>query len=55
MSPRVEWLTVSGDPDAWRSLGLIVTDDGLVPLYGTCSRSLLPTDRLLRQASPVGR
>lgn len=38
MSPRVEWLTVSGDPDAWKSLGLVVTDDGLVPLFGTSLR-----------------
>jgi hypothetical protein len=29
---------VSGDPDAWKSLGLVVTDDGLVPLFGTSLR-----------------
>ncbi len=29
---------MSGDPDAWRSLGLVVGDDGLVPLHGTCLR-----------------
>ena len=44
MSPRVEWLTVSGDPDAWRSLGLVVTDDGHVPLYGTSLRIVAPED-----------
>lgn len=32
---RVEWLTVAGDVDAWRSLGLSVTADGLIPLFGT--------------------
>ena len=42
MSPRVEWLTVSGDPDAWRSLGLVVTDDGIVPLYGTSLQIVAP-------------
>jgi hypothetical protein len=29
---------VSGDPDAWRSLGLVVGDDGLIALHGTCLR-----------------
>ena len=42
MSPRVEWLTVSGDPDVWRSLGLVVTDDGHVPLYGTSLQIAAP-------------
>lgn len=41
---RVEWLTVAGDPDAWRSIGLTVTDDGWIPLMGT----------LLRVVPPVG-
>jgi hypothetical protein len=44
VSPRVEWLTVSGDPDAWRSLGLVVADDGLVPLYGTSLRIAAPDE-----------
>ncbi len=44
MSPRVEWLTVSGDPDAWRSLGLVVTDDGHVPLYGTSLHIVAPDE-----------
>jgi hypothetical protein len=38
VSPRVEWLTVSGDPALWRSLGFVVTDDGLLPLHGTSLR-----------------
>ena len=36
--PRVEWLTVAGDADAWRSIGLTVTDDGMIPLVGTSIR-----------------
>jgi hypothetical protein len=35
---RVEWLVVAGDPDAWRSIGLVVDADGVVPLYGTSLR-----------------
>jgi hypothetical protein len=31
----VEWLTLLGERDAWRSLGLVVGDDGLIPLMGT--------------------
>jgi hypothetical protein len=42
VSPRVEWLTVSGDPALWRSLGFVVTDDGLVPLHGT-SLQIVPS------------
>jgi hypothetical protein len=36
--PKVEWLTVAGDADAWRSIGLVVTTDGLIPLVGTSIR-----------------
>lgn len=36
--PKVEWLTVVGDADTWRSLGLTVTDDGMIPLVGTSIR-----------------
>lgn len=36
--PKVEWLTVAGDADAWRSIGLVVTADGLIPLVGTSIR-----------------
>jgi hypothetical protein len=42
VSPRVEWLTVSGDPALWRSLGFVVTDDGLLPLHGT-SLQIVPS------------
>jgi len=42
MSPvsdvRAEWLTIAGDPVAWRSIGLTVGDDGLIPLLGTSLR-----------------
>jgi len=44
VSPRVEWLTVSGDPDAWKSLGLVVTDGGQVPLYGASLQIVAPAD-----------
>ncbi len=40
--PRVEWLTVAGDPDAWRSLGLTVMPDGLIALVGTSIRVVAP-------------
>lgn len=40
--PKVEWLTVVGEPDVWRSLGLAVTDDGLIPLVGASIR-LVPS------------
>jgi hypothetical protein len=36
--PKVEWLTVAGDADVWRSIGLTVTADGLIPLVGTSIR-----------------
>ena len=41
---RVEWLTVAGDPDIWRSIGLTVSADGLVPLFGTSLRIVASTD-----------
>jgi hypothetical protein len=34
----VEWLEIGGDAAAWRSLGLVVSDEGLVPLHGTSLR-----------------
>lgn len=43
---RVEWLTVTGDPDAWRSIGLTVSTDGLVPLFGTSLRIVAPTEHV---------
>ena len=33
---------MSGDPDVWRSLGFVVTDDGLLPLHGTSLRIVAP-------------
>jgi hypothetical protein len=42
VDPRVEWLTVSGDPDVWRSIGFVVTDDGHLPLHGTSLRIVHP-------------
>lgn len=36
--PRVEWLSVAGDVEVWRSLGLSVGADGVVPLFGTSLR-----------------
>lgn len=38
MTAKVEWLEIAGDADVWRSLGLVVSDDGLVPLHGTSLR-----------------
>lgn len=38
MIPKAEWLSVAGDADTWRSLGLTVTDEGLIPLVGTSIR-----------------
>lgn len=38
MNPKVEWLDVAGEGDTWRSLGLTVTDGGMIPLVGTSIR-----------------
>lgn len=38
MHPKVEWLSVVGEVDTWRSLGLSVTDDGMIALVGTSIR-----------------
>ena len=51
VSPRVEWLTVGGDPALWRSLGFVVTDDGLLPLHGASLRIAPPVDS---SAGPAG-
>jgi hypothetical protein len=40
---RVEWLSIAADADAWRRVGLVVTDDGLIPLIGTSIRIVPPT------------
>jgi hypothetical protein len=42
-APRVEWLTVAGEVDTWRSLGFTVTDDGVIPLVGASIRLVDPT------------
>ncbi|WP_040491045.1 VOC family protein [Ilumatobacter nonamiensis] len=44
MTACVEWLDVAGEPGAWRSIGLVVADDGLVPLMGTSLRIVDPTE-----------
>ena len=41
--PKVEWLTVAGDVDTWRSLGLTVTAEGLIPLVGASIRIVAAT------------
>ena len=41
-SARVEWLTIVGDIDTWRSLGLSATVDGFIPLFGTALRIVSP-------------
>lgn len=55
MSPagetRIEWLTIAGDPDRWRSLGLVVTAEGFVPLPGTSLRIVPPALRHAADAS----
>jgi hypothetical protein len=43
MTAQVEWLEIAGEHDIWRSLGLVVADDGLVPLIGTSLR-IVDTD-----------
>jgi len=43
MSPRVEWLEVTGDPAVWRSIGFVIDGDGLIPLEGTALRIVPPT------------
>jgi hypothetical protein len=42
--PKVEWLAVVGDADTWRSLGLTVTDDGMIPLVGASIRLVSGAD-----------
>jgi hypothetical protein len=39
---NVEWLTIAGDAERWRSLGLTVMADGVVPLIGTSLRIVEP-------------
>lgn len=42
MEARAEWLEIAGDASAWRSIGLVVGDDGLIPLHGTSLRLVDP-------------
>ena len=35
---RVAWLSIAGDADTWRSIGLTVDTDGTIPLHGTALR-----------------
>lgn len=53
MSGRAEWLTVAADPDAWRSIGLVVADDGLVPLIGTSLRIVAPPGPVTTSVSGI--
>ncbi len=39
---RAEWITIAGDVEAWRSIGLTVSPDGIVPLLGTSLRIVSP-------------
>lgn len=39
---KVEWLTIAGDIELWRSIGLTVLDDGTIPLFGTSLRVASP-------------
>lgn len=47
MTALVEWLEIGGDAEAWRSLGLVVSETGLVPLHGTSLK-------IVDQANGVG-
>lgn len=38
MSVRAEWITIAGDVEAWRSLGMTIGADGVIPLHGTSLR-----------------
>jgi hypothetical protein len=48
-NPKVEWLTVAGDTEAWRSVGLTLTADGSIPLVGTSIQVVAPA-----AATPAG-
>jgi hypothetical protein len=49
---KVESLTIAGDPELWRSLGLTVLDDGTIPLFGTSLRIVLPATGAQRSDNP---
>ncbi|MEM9514597.1 MAG: hypothetical protein AAGA42_07025 [Actinomycetota bacterium] len=42
---RVAWLSIAGDADVWRSIGLTVDTDGTIPLHGTSLRIVSDPDR----------
>ena len=42
MTVHAEWITIAGDVEAWRSIGLTVSPDGIVPLLGTSLRIVSP-------------
>ena len=44
MSVRAEWITITGDVDAWNSVGLTVAPDGVIPLLGTSLRIVSPDE-----------
>jgi hypothetical protein len=41
-SAKVESLTIAGDVELWRSIGLTALDDGTIPLFGTSLRVVPP-------------
>lgn len=45
VTARVEWLEIAGHASAWRSIGLVVGDDGLIPLIGTSLRIVQPPSK----------
>lgn len=51
VTARVEWLEIAGQAAAWRSIGLMVGDDGMIPLIGTSLRIVEPSGSSSRIAS----
>jgi hypothetical protein len=49
---KVESLTIAGDPELWRSLGLTVLNDGTIPLFGTSLRVVAPASGALGSDNP---
>jgi len=52
-SATVEWLNVAGDADRWRSIGLVVGDDGSIPLIGASIRIVHPDGVVADRGDPV--
>jgi hypothetical protein len=42
LSAKVESLSIAGDIELWRSIGLTALDDGTIPLFGTSLRVVPP-------------